>query len=65
MKINKNTKLSEIINDTNKRKILEEFDFPCLFCPHMAEEIEKLEIGFVCDTYGIDEKELIKKLNEQ
>ena len=29
-----------------------------------AKEIETLEIGYVCDNYGIDDKKLIKKLNE-
>jgi len=30
----------------------------------MKSEIETLEIGYVCDNYGIDDKKLIKKLNE-
>jgi hypothetical protein len=64
MKITRKTKLKEIIDNEKLRKILEDFDFPCLFCPHMKSEIETLEIGYVCDNYGINDKELIKKLNE-
>lgn len=65
MKITNKTKLSEIISNKKLVKILEDFGFPCLFCPHMKDEIEKLEIGYVCDNYGIDSEELIKKLNEE
>jgi hypothetical protein len=65
MKITKKTKLSEIISNKKLVKILEEFGFPCLFCPHMKDEIEKLEIGYVCDNYEIDSKKLIEKLNEE
>jgi hypothetical protein len=64
MKINRKTKLKDIIDNEKSRNILEEFGFPCLFCPHMKSEIETLEIGYVCDNYGIDDKKLIKKLNE-
>ncbi|MGI6335145.1 MAG: hypothetical protein ACOXZN_01470 [Minisyncoccales bacterium] len=64
MKITRKTKLKEIIDNEKLRTILEEFGFPCLFCPYMKAEIETLEIGYVCDNYGIDDKKLIKKLNE-
>ncbi len=65
MKITKKTKLSKVMSEEHLVRILEEFDFPCLFCPHMKDEIESLEIGYVCDNYGIDSDELIKRLNEK
>lgn len=64
MKITRETKLADIIKNKKHKEILEDFNFPCLFCPHMASEIEKLEIGYVCDNYGIDVDKLLSKLNE-
>lgn len=63
MKITKKTKLSEILDEEKFVKIFEKYEFPCISCPFARMEMENLDIGSVCDMYGIDAAELIKELN--
>lgn len=65
MKFTGKTKLSKLIDDKKAQKILEKYDFPCLSCPHARYEMESLELGSICEMYGIDSKKLIKELNEK
>jgi hypothetical protein len=62
--ITKDTILSKILRNSKKRKILKKYNFPCLTCPFARLEMEKLNLGEVCEMYGIDDEEIIKELNE-
>lgn len=63
-KITKKTKLSEVLKRPELIEILEKYNLPCLSCPMVRFEIENLEIGQVCEFYGIEAEKLIKELNE-
>jgi hypothetical protein len=65
MKINSQTPLAEILKKPELVKVLEKYKFPCLSCPFAKMEIENLKLGNVCKIYNIDEKRLIKELNEK
>lgn len=62
-KVTKNTTLSEILKCAGAKKILMKHNLPCLTCPMAGMEMHLLKIGDVCETYGIDLKELLKELN--
>jgi hypothetical protein len=64
MKINKKTKIGKVLNLEKAQKILDKFNFPCIHCPMAKMEMETLEIGQVCEMYGIDCKKLIEELNK-
>lgn len=63
-KITKDTTLSEVFDDLKLKKILAKYNFPCLICPFAQYEVKGLKIGNVCKMYDIDEKKLLKELNE-
>ncbi|MFA5310208.1 MAG: hypothetical protein WC386_00735 [Candidatus Paceibacterota bacterium] len=65
MKITKKTKLAKIIDEKKASKILEKYEFPCISCPFARMEMESLDLGSVCEMYGIDADSLIKELNEK
>lgn len=65
MKITKKTKLAKIIDEKKFVKILEKYEFPCISCPYARMEMENLDLGTVCEMYGIDAEKLIKELNEK
>jgi hybrid cluster-associated redox disulfide protein len=62
--ITKDTTLEEILKYYEAHTVLAEFSVPCLTCPMAAMEMNKLKIGEICETYGIDCDKLIKKLND-
>jgi len=65
MKITKKTKLSKIIDEKKVAKTLEKYEFPCISCPFAKMEMENLDLGSICEMYGIDAIGLIKELNEK
>jgi hypothetical protein len=65
MKVTKKTKLSKLLDNKTAQKVLEKYSFPCLSCPHARYEMEKLELGSICEMYDIDSAKLIKELNEK
>lgn len=65
MKITKNTVLAKVLENKKAEKILAKYAFPCISCPFLKQEINKLKIGEVCENYGIDADKLIKELNEK
>ena len=64
MKVTKDTTLDKILKDPKKRRTLEKFGVPCLFCPLAAYEIGILKIDDIAKAYGINLKKLLKALNE-
>ena len=63
-KITKETKLSEILKAKKARGVLLKYNLPCLKCPFLQVEMEKLTLGQVCEVYGIDIEGLLKELND-
>ncbi len=57
--------LSEIINDPKGRKVLEDYNIPCLSCPFASLEIDKLRLGDVCEAYELNLEKILKELNEE
>lgn len=62
--ITEKSTLKEVLEHQGLEEVLRENGFPCVSCPMAKMEMDKLEIGYVCDTYGIDKIQLIKKLNQ-
>jgi hypothetical protein len=65
MKITKKTKLSKLLDKKKFDKIFEKYEFPCVSCPFARMEMENLDLGSVCEMYGIDADSLIKELNKK
>ncbi len=63
-KITKKTTLAEVLKIEKGGQILSEHKVPCVTCPYAKMEMEKLEIGTICKTYGINEGKLLKELNK-
>ncbi|MGC8981734.1 MAG: DUF1858 domain-containing protein [Minisyncoccia bacterium] len=63
-KIDKNTKLKDILEIEGAEEVLIKYNIPCLYCPLAKFEIENLKIGDICKFYGIDIKNLIKDLKK-
>lgn len=64
MKITKDTTLSEILESSKNQEILAKYKVPCLGCSFMHMEMEKLTLGDICKTYGINLEKLLKELNK-
>ncbi|HXK32226.1 MAG TPA: hypothetical protein VJ378_02050 [Candidatus Paceibacterota bacterium] len=62
--VTEETILSEILDNSKFKEILARYNFPCLSCPFAQYEVKGLKIGDVCKMYGIDDKKLLKELNE-
>ena len=64
VKVTKDTKLSELLNNPKAQKILAKYNLPCLSCPFAEMETESLKLGDVCKMYGINLKALTEELNK-
>lgn len=64
MKVDEHTKLGKIMKIRGMEKILTKFSVPCVSCPMAKMEIDNLEIGDVCNMYGLKKKELILEINK-
>ncbi len=64
MDITKDTVLGKILVINGVKEILEKFKFPCLDCPFVRMEMDKLKIGEVCEKYGINTNKLLEELNK-
>ncbi|NCC70336.1 DUF1858 domain-containing protein [bacterium] len=64
MKFNKNTKLSKILENPKGDEVLHSNGVPCVTCPMAKFEMDSLEIGQICEMYGLDLEKILKELNE-
>jgi len=64
MKITQKTKLNKILEKKGAEEILAKNGVPCVSCPMAKMEMDKLEIGAVCEMYGLPAQKIIKELNE-
>lgn len=62
-KINKKTKIAEILKIKGAEEVLSKYSLPCLSCPMGKFEIESLEIGRVAEMYNLDIDNIIKEIN--
>ncbi len=60
----KNTTLAQLLKDPKSKKILAEYNLPCLTCSFAGVEMEELKIGKICEMYGIKIDNLLKELNK-
>ena len=60
--ITKETTLAEILEISGAEDVLAKHGVPCVTCPHAKMEMDKLKIGEVCKTYGVDLAKLLKDL---
>lgn len=64
MKITSKTKLKELLEREDIFEILMAHGFPCVTCPMARMEMDFLEVGAVCEMYGINEIDLLEDLND-
>ena len=55
--------MSEIIKKKGADEVLAKNGVPCLSCPMAQFEVDELEIGLVCKTYGLKLAKILKELN--
>lgn len=63
MKITKDATLSEVLESSRNQEIMAKYKVPCLGCAFMNMEMDKLTLGDICQTYGINLEKLLKELN--
>jgi hypothetical protein len=64
MKITSETKLKVILEMPDAFEILMAHGFPCVTCPMARMEMDFLEVGAVCEMYGVDQISLLEELND-
>jgi hypothetical protein len=55
--------LSEILKLKEGEEILHKHGVPCVSCPFAKMEMEKLQLGQICQMYGLDLKKILSDLN--
>ena len=63
-KITAKSTLAEIIKRKGASEILAKNGVPCLSCPMAEFEVDDLQIGEVCKTYGLKLAKILKDLNK-
>jgi len=63
MKVDRHTKLGKLMKMRGIEKILAKYNVPCISCPIAKQEMDFLELGYLCDIYGLKEKEMILEIN--
>jgi len=61
--ITEKTVLAEIFKKKGALSILAKYQLPCLACPMIKFEIEKLTIGQISRMYNLDLKKILSELN--
>ena len=59
----KDSFLGEIIGEEGNAEKLAAHGVPCPTCPMAAMEMDKLTIGMISETYGLDADAIIADLN--
>ena len=58
-----NSTLNEAVSRDNGVAILVKHGVPCPTCPMASMEMDQLNLGMICSTYGLDIDALLKELN--
>jgi hypothetical protein len=64
MKFTSKTTLEKIMETKDGEEILHKNGVPCVSCPMAQFELDKLEIGEVCNMYGLNLEKILKDLNK-
>lgn len=64
MEITRETLLADLMGHPEVEEVLAKFQVPCLTCPNAQYEMGELQIGTICDSYGIDCEKLLPELNK-
>lgn len=64
-KITKETTLKEILGIPGAEETLAKYHLPCLGCPMIGLEMDKLKIGDISKRYGLDLENLLGELNKR
>ena len=62
--INEKTLLIDLFDIPAARRILAEYNLPCLSCPMAAKEMAHLELGVVAAMYGLNLEKILQELNQ-
>lgn len=63
--INENSTLAEVLENEGAESILKKYSVPCLSCPMMSFEMNKLTLKQISEMYGVNLKALIGELNKK
>jgi hypothetical protein len=63
MEITKDSTLGEVMAKEGAAEILGRHGAPCPTCPMAAMEMDKLTIGMVAETYGLNIEAMLSDLN--
>lgn len=63
-KVTSKTTLAKILEKKGAAQVLMENGVPCLSCPMVSLEIDKLKIGEVCKMYKLPLTKILKELNK-
>lgn len=61
--VSASTVLEKIMQIKGAEKILAKNKVPCLSCPMVSFEVDKLKIGEICKSYGLNLPKILKELN--
>ena len=64
VKITKKTNLAELLKNPEAEKVLLKYKLPCLTCPFAQFELAHLELGEVCQIYGLETEKILSELND-
>ena len=64
-KITKDTSLAKVLEHSGTEKILAKHNVPCVICPFVKMEMDKLKISQICKIYGINAEKLLMELNKK
>jgi len=59
-----NSVLGEIVSDAGNAEKLVKHGVPCPTCPMAAMEMDKLTLGMIAETYGLDLPSILADLNK-
>jgi len=62
--ITNKTTLKKILDKEGADEVLAKNGVPCLSCPMASMEIDKLKLGEVCKSYGLNLKKILVELNK-
>ena len=64
LSITAETTLATILEIPGAEQILEKYHLPCLHCPMSRMEMGVLQLGQVCEMYGISAGDVLRELNQ-
>ena len=63
-KLTAKSTLRELLEHKRGQEVMAKYNVPCLTCPMAAMEMNELQVGQICEMYGIDLVGLLKDINQ-